>query len=723
MSYEQTGWLNKFLSKGNIHTRILKALMGVASLSLISFALISLDGMRRLGDFSIQSSSGLGREAVIISKSALESLAQDGLRRITTDSANLCNAQFKEIESTVNVLADINEKLWINPNAYPRNRSYSFSETPKDPAMFSVYQYPKSVNPNSFKDELEISSSMDTFFKPFIINNSNISDFNIGTPNGLFRRFPWGPVSPEYDVRKRNWYKRAVDTGKQGWSDPYIGAIAKNIRINYSKPIYRNKKLVSVVACNIPLQTINERIISTRLNNQGTAVLVDSNRNIIAREGMSTNAENWEDPQKIERFKLDPSSSDNKKFEDDLIAGKSGIHLSKYKGKDSYIAYAPVETTRWSVLFIMPVEAVHAPIKPTEDAIIKQTATVKSQVIAKIQISIFVLTVVFFIIIAAVYLLAKRTAKFVTGPILLLDEGVRIIGNGKLDHAIEIHTGDEIEELAKSFNKMTADLRKYIRNLTETTAAKERIQSELKVATDIQASLLPRLFPAFPTRSEFDVFATMDAAKEVGGDFYDFFFVDDNNLCFLIADVADKGVPAALYMMVAKTLLKSEGQRIGEPDQILTYVNNVLAADNENCMFVTVFCAILNVSTGEVRFANAGHNPPLIINSDGISYMTLKAGFVLGPIPDSEYVKEQIILQPGDTIFLYTDGVTEAKNPAAELYGEARLLSSLQNSPKESLTEMIHHIRTEVREHANGAAQSDDVTMVALRYRGLGKNA
>ena len=710
--------ITRFLSKGNIRSRILKALIGVASVSLISFALVSLDGMKRLGDYSVKSSTGLGQEAIKISKSALESLTQDGLLRITVDQANLCNSEFMEIEATVAVLSEIADKLWNNPGAYPKNRSYPVAEKPKDPNLISVYQHPKDVDFNRIKSDLEISSSMDTFFKPFLANNPNISDFNIGTPDGLFRRFPWGTVSPDYDVRKRDWFKRAVESGKPGWSDPYLGAIAKNLRINYSRPVYRQKKLVSVVAINVPLETINERIISTRLNKMGSAILVDRNLNIIAREGMSTKGENWADPQKIEHFTLDAASGNQKKFEEELKAANSGILQGIYKGKESFIAHAPVKTTGWSVLFIMPVEAVYAPIMPTEQAIMKEAHTVKSQVIGKIQFSLIVLTVMFFIIIAAVYVVARRTAKLVTDPIMILDEGARIIGNGNLDHHIEIHSGDEIEGLADTFNKMTSDLKDYIRNLTETTAAKERIQSELNVATDIQASLLPRLFPAFPDRPEFDIFATMDPAKEVGGDFYDFFFIDDNNLCFIIADVADKGVPAALYMMVSKTLLKTEAQRLGEPDQTLDYVNNILAADNENCMFVTVFCAILNTRTGEVRFANAGHNPPLIIESQGIRYLTVKAGFVLGPIPDSAYETERITMQPGDTLFLYTDGVTEAKNPEAELYGEPRLLEALQISPKEKLYEMIHHIRTEVTQHANGAPQSDDVTMLAIKYRG-----
>ena len=233
----------------------------------------------------------------------------------------------------------------------------------------------------------------------------------------------------------------------------------------------------------------------------------------------------------------------------------------------------------------------------------------------------------------------------------------------------------------------------------------------------IKSSVL--LFGTFPKKvKDASIFSFTIPSLGVDGDFYDFFFIDHDRLCFLIADVADKGVPAALYMMVAKTLLKTEAQRGGSPDEILSAVNNILAADNENCMFVTVFCALMDTRTGEVRFANAGHNPPLLIESQGIRYLALKAGFVLGPVLDSTYETERITLQPGETLFLYTDGVTEAKAPEAELYGEQRLLEALQRGPKEELAEMIQHIRAAVKQHANGAPQSDDVTMVAIKYRG-----
>ena len=359
--------------------------------------------------------------------------------------------------------------------------------------------------------------------------------------------------------------------------------------------------------------------------------------------------------------------------------------------------YAPIPSTGWTLAIVFP----------------------ESELFADLGIFTVVVACISFLGLVLLAAAVTLIARSITTPLHDLADATGVIASGHFDVELPpVRSNDEVGKLTQSFVSMSKSLKEHIRNLTETTAIKERIQSELRVATDIQTSLLPRQFPPFPDRSEFEIFASMDPAKEVGGDFYDFFFIDTNNLCFLIADVADKGVPAALYMMVVKTLLKSEGQRLGEPDKILSCVNKILAADNTSCMFATVFCAILNTRTGEVRFSNAGHNPPLIIESRHIRYLDLKSGFVLGPMIDTTYEADTLTLKPGDTLFLYTDGVTEAKNQREEMYGEAELVNALERSPKGDPAEMLHFIRNEVIQHANGAPQSDDVTMVALIYRG-----
>jgi len=256
-------------------------------------------------------------------------------------------------------------------------------------------------------------------------------------------------------------------------------------------------------------------------------------------------------------------------------------------------------------------------------------------------------------------------------------------------------------------------------NLKAETEAKERIESELRIARDIQIHTLPRVFPTFQERKEFDIFASMEPAKEVGGDFYDFFFISENKLCFLIGDVSGKGVPAALFMMITKTLLKANALTGLSPENILSSVNEIIYPDNDTSMFISVFCAILDTQTGEVRIGNAGHDPQLICrDGKNFEYMKLPRSFVLGPMEDSKFASAKLILKPNDVIFLYTDGVTEAMNPQKELFSKKRLQMTLSNLKDKDVTGIIQGVREEIEKFAQGAPQYDDITMLVLKFNG-----
>jgi len=293
------------------------------------------------------------------------------------------------------------------------------------------------------------------------------------------------------------------------------------------------------------------------------------------------------------------------------------------------------------------------------------------------------------------------------------------IVKAKLTHISETYS-DEIGQLAKTFNEMVDKLHEYIIDLKEVTTANERIESDLRIGRDIQNSVLPRTFPAFPHRKEFDIFALMEAAKEVGGDFYDFFFITEKKLCFIIGDVSGKGVPAALFMMITKTLLKTIALRDLSPEDILFNANNIISSQNERGMFVTIQCAILDTETGELKIGNAGHNPPLIGKGIGQDYefITLPESIVLGPMEDVTFSSVTVMLKPDDIIFLYTDGITEAMNPRGEIFSDDRLRTTLSSLKGNNITEIVCGVRDEVKNYAQEAPQSDDITIVALHYKG-----
>jgi len=314
------------------------------------------------------------------------------------------------------------------------------------------------------------------------------------------------------------------------------------------------------------------------------------------------------------------------------------------------------------------------------------------------------------------YLLLSR---LINRPLRALTEGVARLGGGNLDGQIALSSRDELGTLAKAFNKMTVDLKTSLEQTARERAEKERIGAELHIARTIQASMLPCVFPPFPHRKEFDIYATMLPAKEVGGDFYDFFLIDPDNLAVVIADVSGKGVPAALFMVIAKTLIKNNAQSGKGPAQILTAVNNLLCENNEAGMFVTAFLGVLHIPTGLFTYANAGHNPPLLRCGNGaFDRLPVSPGFVLAGMGDVSYTQREIMLDPGDALYLYTDGVTEAEDRAGALFSEAGLLAVACRCAHMAPEPFLLSIKQEIDLFAAGMEQADDITMLVLQYFG-----
>lgn len=313
--------------------------------------------------------------------------------------------------------------------------------------------------------------------------------------------------------------------------------------------------------------------------------------------------------------------------------------------------------------------------------------------------------------------------KRLSAPITAVSSAAGKVAAGDFTVRVPVAGKDEVADLGKSFNQMTAQLTDTIQKLQETTAAKERMQTELAIGHNIQMSMVPLNFPAFPERPEFDIHAALKPAFEVGGDFYDFFLVDEDTLCVCIADVSGKGVPAALFMAVTRTLVKTHATGGLGPDEILEKVNDDLAKDNEACMFVTVFLGLLKLSTGELTFTNAGHNPSYIKRKTNNKAERLEQlhGPVVAAMEEIPYASGTAQMNPGDTLVLYTDGVNEAMNIKQEIFTEERLAKLIENKPWDSSAKAVDVILDDVWKFQGAADQADDVTVVALRY--LGKKA
>lgn len=327
----------------------------------------------------------------------------------------------------------------------------------------------------------------------------------------------------------------------------------------------------------------------------------------------------------------------------------------------------------------------------------------------------------FCIICAALLLYILLVKWMVLNPVEKLSEfTTEITKKGNFSkQEIEIKTGDEIEALGQSFNYMMERLEDYIKDLTVVTAEKERIGAELNVATQIQSSMLPCIFPAFPDRDELDIYATMTPAKEVGGDFYDFFMVDERHVAIVIADVSGKGVPAALFMVIGKTLIKDHTQPGRDLGEVFTEVNNILCESNDNGMFITAFEGVLDLVTGEFRYANAGHEMPFIYRKDGgYEAYKIRPGFVLAGMENIKYKEQKIQLNIGDKIFQYTDGVTEATDKDNQLYGMDRLHKVLNEKCLDCNPEQtLKLVKEDIDAFVGDNDQFDDITMLCLEYK------
>lgn len=325
------------------------------------------------------------------------------------------------------------------------------------------------------------------------------------------------------------------------------------------------------------------------------------------------------------------------------------------------------------------------------------------------------------------FFLTRHLKKTVVEPINAITEASRrytadkkagVQNTAHFTH-LEVHTGDEIENLALTVKDMERDLQDHEQNLTRIAAEKQRISTELALANKIQADMLPNIFPAFPDRDEFNIYASMTPAKEVGGDFYDFFFIDHDRLAMVIADVSGKGIPAAMFMVMAKGIIETQCMSGKTPAEILADVNKMICAKNHEKMFVTVWLGILDLRSGELTAANAGHEYPVIKEPDSdFEVMHDKHGFVIGGFKRMKYEDYIIKMKPGSKLFVYTDGVTEATDADDRLFGVERTVLSLNKAKNASPQTLLETVYADVREFAGDAEQFDDLTMMCVEYYG-----
>jgi sigma-B regulation protein RsbU (phosphoserine phosphatase) len=323
------------------------------------------------------------------------------------------------------------------------------------------------------------------------------------------------------------------------------------------------------------------------------------------------------------------------------------------------------------------------------------------------------------IILAAV--LSASFADRISIPIKQLTDDVKEIGGGNLDRFVNIKTGDEIEELGNAFNAMLAELKIYIGDFEKLTADKERLSAELLIANKLQSSILPQFLKPFDEKGEFSIVGSLEPSAEIGGDFYDYFYIDEHRLAVVSVDVSSKGIAAALFMVIVKTLIEKNAKMNKPLSEIFADVNNMLCENNETGMFVMAFMGILDTETGDFDYVNAGHYPPIIKKAgEDWKYLSVTPGFVLAAMENAQYEQHKLKFSDGDIMFLYT-GVTEAFNRKYERYGRKHFIELLQNNKDKSIYEIIKTSRADITDFICGVNQEDDITMLLFEYHNKNK--
>ena len=496
-----------------------------------------------------------------------------------------------------------------------------------------------------------------------------------------------------------NWiYTNLLDRGY--WCLPYMDSIStKRAMISYSVPLHdSNGQTYAVLCADVDLRWV-EKIVEDSKPYHYSKVMV------LSRDSQYVCHPNQEWVQSINVISYARQTRDSDfiditsrmlKWEKGKDTISKGILHQSTMAEDSdgtsVFYFAPIERVQWSVCFSIP-----------EKMIMKGPDQLQSNMLFLLLTLLIAIAIVLNVVIHAQL-----------RPMKMLEKSAEDVAKGNfLTKLPDIKTRDEIRNLRDSFEKMQHSLVSYVKELKETTAQKALIVSELKVANDIQMSMLPKVYPPFPERDDLDIFGQLKPAKAVGGDLFDF-FIRDEKLMFCIGDVSGKGVPAALVMAVTRALFRSVSATEASPDRIVSSINGALSENNDSSMFVTLFVGVLDLPTGRLRYTNAGHDAPLLLGSD-MELMAVDSNLPVGVLPDWKFTVQESHITPQTIIFLYTDGLTEAENIDHDLFGEQRILDTAKTAQR-TPRELIDQIAGAVQEFVGEAEQSDDLTMLAIQY-------
>ena len=530
-------------------------------------------------------------------------------------------------------------------------------------------------------------------------------------------RLPAEAMTASYDVRDRAWYK----WGKQADAEkkvtypvytPLYTGLGSTYLVGCVMPYHDDKGFAGVVGMAVEPGVFFKKIAQQMQNDDEISFIINQQGQVIFSSSQFGSFMS-------NRPDIDLRQSDNQalaKVANAMAAGESGSGIIEENGQEYYLVYAPIGEQGWSMGELVELETIYNQSQNIGLVVGRDMEEIKEIIPSLFPRLRTTMAWSFGLLLVMLSLVSWYWAKKLSRPIKALTDGVERVAKGNFDDKLDIKTNDEIEELAGSFNVMTDELADYIRELRKLTEEKAKITAGLDVAAALQQGILPK---DFPSNDRFSLYGVMKPAKEVGGDFYDYYFIDEHHLVLTIADVSDKGIPAAIFMVVAKTVLKNAILAHGEGDlaKAVQQANDQLAENNNEGLFVTVFVGVLDIRSGELIYVNAGHNTPLLCRSSGVSELPKMKAPMLGIMDGFKFTQNSIQLSSGDLLFMYTDGVTEAMDKGRQLFSLARLEQVLTElSGDVPPATVIDTVAKAVINHRQDADQSDDITVLAMHY-------
>ncbi len=705
-------------------TELLLITVAITVVLIGGISIVSLSAMKKT---SVESNIELGQTAAMDSSQALENMGTAQLQIIAVEKAAYIEEKFEAIEAYVLGIAELAEEVYAYPEKYP-DREIALPKENSTELAVQLLASEKLMTPTKEqKQEINKLGNIQELLVQYNAHNHMVSATYLATKSGWMIQADYIAFSKydreshtimPYEAEERQWYQKAQNAqqGEVVYTD-----IMKDVHnggecIVCASPVYYKGEVVAVAGVGSYLETVKNAVLNTTIGEGGYAFLVNEKGQIIVSpmsDGeVAANSDVNSDLRKGKNREL-------AEVADEMVLGKKGITRITLDDVEVYMAYAPLEKLGWSFAAVISVDEVLEPANMSQQTILELTQNVAKKQDATIQSVLLTLMIGVMCTALLVGCFGMLFSEKITRPIRKLTQEVKNIDAGNLDFRIHINTGDEVENLGQAFNDMATQIQTYISNLDTVTTEKEKIRMEIEVASKLQADMLPEVEGVYADREEFQLYATMNPAKGVGGDFYDFFLLDEDHLALIMADVSGKGVSAALFMVASRTLIRSHMSLHMPLAQIVECINSSLCQNNKNGMFVTAWLGILTLSTGKLCYVNAGHCHPFVQHMDGRGYFERKkGGFVLAGMEELTYVQHEVRLRQNDTLLLYTDGVTEATSINNTLYGEERLKKCVESAGKRTPKELLDVVWKDVEKFQKGAEQFDDITMLAITWYG-----